>query len=115
MISFRAAPAGSCGSCPDPFIRALHSEKRASIRRNRGRSNTATATASSIHGSNIHPRKDNRREGRYSPVVNGQRMARNVCAKTEAECEVKLAALIREMKAETAAENERRRQAELAG
>ena len=54
-------------------------------------------------------------EGRYSPVVNGKRMARNVYAKTEAECEAKLVALIREMKAEIAAENERRRQAELAG
>lgn len=54
-------------------------------------------------------------EGRYSPVVNGQRMARNVYAKTEAECEAKLAALIREMKAEIAAENKRRRQAEVAG
>ena len=54
-------------------------------------------------------------EGRYSPVVNGRRMARNVYAKTEAECKKKLAALIREMKAEIAAENERQRQAELAG
>ena len=53
-------------------------------------------------------------EGRYSPVVNGRRMARNVYAKTETECEAKLAALIREMKAETAAEKERRRQAERA-
>ena len=42
-------------------------------------------------------------------------MARNVYAKTEAECEKKLAALIREMKAEIAAENQRRRKAELAG
>ena len=42
-------------------------------------------------------------EGRYSPIVNGQRMARNVYAKTEAECEKKLAELIREMKAEIAA------------
>ena len=42
-------------------------------------------------------------------------MARNVYAKTEAECEKKLAALIQEMKAEIAAENQRRRQAELAG
>ena len=41
--------------------------------------------------------------GRYSPIVNGQRMARNVYAKTEAECEKKLAELIREMKAEIAA------------
>ena len=54
-------------------------------------------------------------EGRYSPIINGQRMARNVYVKTEAECEKKLTALIREMKAEIAAENERRRQAELAG
>ena len=54
-------------------------------------------------------------EGRYSPIINGQRMARNVYAKTEAECEMKLAELIREMKEEIAAENERRRQAELAG
>ena len=49
-------------------------------------------------------------EGRYSPIVNGQRMARNVYAKTEAECEEKLAALIREMKAEIAAGKERERQ-----
>ena len=42
-------------------------------------------------------------------------MARNVYAKTEEDCEKKLAALIREMKAKIAAENERRRQAELAG
>ena len=46
-------------------------------------------------------------EGRYSPIVNGRRMARNVYAKTETECEEKLAALIREMKAEIAAEKER--------
>ena len=45
-------------------------------------------------------------EGRYSPIVNGQRMARNVYAKTEAECEKKLAELIREMKAEIAAGKE---------
>ena len=33
-------------------------------------------------------------EGRYSPIVNGQRMARNVYATTEAECEAKLAELM---------------------
>ena len=42
-------------------------------------------------------------EGRYSSIVNGKRMARNIYAKTEAECEEKLAELIREMKAEIAA------------
>ena len=49
-------------------------------------------------------------EGRYSPIVNGQRMARNVYAKTEAECEKKLAALIWEMKAEIAAGKEQAKQ-----
>jgi hypothetical protein len=44
--------------------------------------------------------KDNLWEGRYSPKVNGKRMARNVYAHTEEECEEKLAELIREMKAE---------------
>jgi integrase len=39
-------------------------------------------------------------EGRYSPKVNGKRMARNVYAHTEEECEEKLAELIREMKIE---------------
>ena len=39
-------------------------------------------------------------EGRYSPKVNGKRMARNVYANTEEECEAKLAELIREMKIE---------------
>ena len=33
-------------------------------------------------------------EGRYSHKVNGKRMVRNVYARTEAECEVKLAELI---------------------
>ncbi len=42
-------------------------------------------------------------EGRYSPKVNGKRMARNVYAPTEAECEEKLAWLIERMKGELAA------------
>lgn len=54
-------------------------------------------------------------EGRYSPKINGRRMSRNVYAKTEAECEEKLAELIREMKAELTAERERGKRAELAG
>jgi len=41
-------------------------------------------------------------EGRYSPKVNGKRMARNVYAPTEAECEEKLAQLIVQMKEEFA-------------
>ena len=41
-------------------------------------------------------------EGRYSPKVNGKRMARNIYAQTEAECEEKLAQMIREMKMEIA-------------
>lgn len=41
-------------------------------------------------------------EGRYSPKVNGKRMARNIYAPTEAECEERLALLIREMKEEIA-------------
>ena len=43
---------------------------------------------------------DNLWEGRYSPKVNGKRMARNVYAHTEEECEEKLAELIQEMKIE---------------
>ena len=39
-------------------------------------------------------------EGRYSPKINGKRMARNVYAKTREECEEKLAELIKTMKAE---------------
>ena len=54
-------------------------------------------------------------EGRYSPKVNGRRMSRNVYAKTEAECEAKLAELIREMKAEIAAGKERKKRTALAG
>ena len=42
-------------------------------------------------------------EGRYSPKVNGKRVARNVYARTEAECEAKLAELIRGMQEELAA------------
>ena len=47
-------------------------------------------------------------EGRYSPKVNGKRMARNIYATTEAECEEKLAVLITEMKQELAALRARR-------
>jgi hypothetical protein len=43
---------------------------------------------------------DNLWEGRYTPTVNGKRMARNVYAHTEEEREEKLAQMIREMKAE---------------
>lgn len=39
-------------------------------------------------------------EGRYSPKVDGKRIARNVYAPTEEECEQKLAELIKEMKKE---------------
>lgn len=42
-------------------------------------------------------------EGRYSPKVNGKRMARNVYAHSEGECEEKLAKLIEEMKEELTA------------
>ena len=41
-------------------------------------------------------------EGRYSPKVNGKRMARNIYAPTEAECEEKLAQLIEQMREEIA-------------
>ena len=54
-------------------------------------------------------------EGRYSPKVNGKRMSQNVYAKTEAECEMKLAELIREMKAEIAAGKDRKKRTALAG
>ena len=64
---------------------------------------------------NIRKRKDGRWEGRYSPIVNGKRMARNVYAKTEAECEEKLAILIREMKAEIAARKNQEKQKSAAG
>ena len=45
-------------------------------------------------------------EGRYSPRVNGKRLARNVYAGTKAECEEKLALPSREMKTELAAGRE---------
>ena len=44
---------------------------------------------------------DNLYEGRYSPrLSNGKRISKNVYAKTEEECEIKLAELIKTMKAE---------------
>lgn len=52
--------------------------------------------------------KDHLWEGRYSLVwPDGKKHARNVYAKTEAECEEKLKALIREMKAEIAQAREK--------
>ena len=44
---------------------------------------------------------DNIYEGRYSPrLPSGKRVSKNVYAKTEEECEIKLAELIKTMKAE---------------
>ena len=41
-------------------------------------------------------------EGRFSPRVNGKRIAKNIYATTREECEEKLKVLIAEMKAEIA-------------
>ena len=41
-------------------------------------------------------------EGRFSPRVNGKRIAKNIYATTREECEEKLAELIKTMKAEIA-------------
>ena len=47
-------------------------------------------------------------EGKYSPRdANGKRISRNVYAKTREECEMLLAEMIKEMKAEIQAERER--------
>ncbi len=47
-------------------------------------------------------------EGRYSPKgADGKRISKNIYAKTEAECEEKLAELIRKIKAEIAAEKKK--------
>ena len=48
----------------------------------------------------IHQVSKNTWEGRYSPIVNGKRIARNIYATNEKECEQKLAELIKEMKEE---------------
>lgn len=48
----------------------------------------------------VHRISENTWEGRYTPTVNGKRVARNVYAHTEQECEQKLSELIQEMKAE---------------
>ena len=48
----------------------------------------------------VHQVSKNVWEGRYTPTVNGKRIARNVYADSEEACEVKLEAQIREMKAE---------------
>ncbi len=50
-------------------------------------------------------------EGKYSPRdANGKRISRNVYAKTREECEILLAEMIKEMKAEVQAEKERLKQ-----
>ena len=41
-------------------------------------------------------------EGRFTPRVNGNRISKNVYAKTREECEEKLAEMIKTMKAEIA-------------
>ena len=49
----------------------------------------------------IHQVSKNVWEGRYSPIINGKRIIRNVYASSiEEECEIKLEELIKEMKAE---------------
>ena len=48
----------------------------------------------------VHQVSKNVWEGRYTPTVNGKRIARTIYADSEEECEIKLEALIKEMKAE---------------
>lgn len=48
----------------------------------------------------VHQVSKNVWEGRYTPTVNGKRIARNIYADSEEECEIMLEALIKEMKAE---------------
>ena len=48
----------------------------------------------------VHQVSKNVWEGRYTPTVNGKRVARNIYADSEEECEKKLEELIKEMKAE---------------
>lgn len=56
----------------------------------------------------VYQLNDHLWEGKYSPRdATGKRISRNVYAKTEEECEEKLAVMIAEMKAEIAAEKER--------
>ena len=50
-------------------------------------------------------------EGRFSPRVNGKRIAKNIYATTREECEENLAELIKTMKAEIAAEKKKAKQA----
>ena len=49
-------------------------------------------------------------EGRFSPRVNGKRIAKNIYATTREECEEKLKVLIKTMKAEIKKEKEGRKQ-----
>lgn len=48
---------------------------------------------------------------RFSPRVNGKRIAKNIYATTREECEEKLAELIKTMKAEIATEKKKAKQA----
>ena len=48
----------------------------------------------------VHQVSKNVWEGRYTPTVNANRIARNIYADSEKECEIKLEELIGEMKAE---------------
>ena len=48
----------------------------------------------------VHQVSKNVWEGRYTPTVNGKRIARNIYADSEEECEKKLEELIKDMKAE---------------
>ncbi len=53
----------------------------------------------------VYQLNDHLWEGKYSPRdANGKRISRNVYAKTEEECEAKLAAMIEEMKKQIAEE-----------
>ena len=75
----------------DIFSKIVKSDERIRVQKGNTRK-PGTGCVSKIN--------DNLWEGRYSPKVNGKRMARNVYAHTEEECEEKLAELIREMKIE---------------
>ena len=48
----------------------------------------------------VHQVSKNVWEGRYTPTVNGKRIARNIYADSEEECEIKLVVLIKVLKEE---------------
>ena len=92
-------------STPEASAKGEHGLSPASVKRYSTVFSSIITEAWKRGTGSVHQVSKNVWEGRYTPTVKGKRIARNIYADSEEECEIKLEALIKEMKLEIAEMN----------